>query len=178
MCRDGNPRDGGLQLKYNTILGGQLNNRGGVNNCVNGQDSSDAQIATLDTITQFDDTVGNFDSAEGVFDLGGTDTTSNPTYYASNIESSGTYIGANTITLDAIYDATFQATIDMVTNDLYDLFDSGRGALFFDEAKAPFDGTEQIHAFHRVQIATSTTSLANCTNFVDITQSATFKFNT
>ena len=28
------------QLKYNTILGGQLNNRGGVNNCVNGQDCS------------------------------------------------------------------------------------------------------------------------------------------
>ena len=48
--------------------------------------------------------------------------------------------------------------------------------MLFDEAKAPFDGTEQIHAFHRVQIATSTTSLAGCTNFVDITQSATFKF--
>ena len=56
------------------------------------------------------------------------------------------------------------------------MFDSGRGALFFDSAKAPFDGTEQIHAFHRVQIATSTSSLANCTTFVDITQSATFKF--
>ena len=57
-----------------------------------------------------------------------------------------------------------------------DRFDSGRGALLFDEAKAPFDGTEQIHAFHRVQIATSTTALADCTSFVDITQSATFKF--
>tara|TARA_B100002019_G_C21157147_1_gene541309 strand:- start:44 stop:985 length:942 start_codon:yes stop_codon:yes gene_type:complete len=28
------------QLKYNTILGGQINRRGGVNNCVNGQDCS------------------------------------------------------------------------------------------------------------------------------------------
>ena len=28
------------QLKYNTILGGQINSRGGVNNCVNGQDCS------------------------------------------------------------------------------------------------------------------------------------------
>ena len=56
------------------------------------------------------------------------------------------------------------------------MFDSGRGSLFFDSAKAPFDGTEQLHAFHRVQIATSTTSLANCTSFSDITQSATFKF--
>jgi len=28
------------QLKYNTILGGQLSSRGGVNNCVNGQDCS------------------------------------------------------------------------------------------------------------------------------------------
>ena len=64
--------------------------------------SDDEEIATLDTISQFDDTVGNFDSAEGDFDLGGTDNTSNPTYYAANIESSGVYIGGNTITLDAI----------------------------------------------------------------------------
>ena len=31
------------------------------------------------------------------------------------------YIGNNTLTLDAVYDATFQATIDMIANDLYSL---------------------------------------------------------
>ena len=67
-------------------------------------------------------------------------------------------------------------TITLDAENPYDLFDSGRGALLFDSAKAPFDGTEQLHAFHRVQIATSTTSLAACTTFTDITQSATFKF--
>ena len=67
-------------------------------------------------------------------------------------------------------------SITLDAENPYDLFDSGRGSLFFDSAKAPFDGTEQLHAFHRIQIATSTTSLANCTSFSDITQSATFKF--
>jgi len=143
--------------------------------CVNGQDSSDVQIATLDTITLFDSTVGNFDSAEGVFDLGGTDTTSNPTYYASNIESSGTYIGANTITLDAIYDATFQATIDMVTNDLYDLFDSGRGASSFDDAVGPFDGTAPSKCNAFLQAGSSTSSLGAITTYADISQQATLK---
>ena len=143
--------------------------------CVNGQDSSDVQIATLDTITLFDSTVGNFDSAEGVFDLGGTDTTSNPTYYASNIESSGTYIGANTITLDAIYDATFQATIDMVTNDLYDLFDSGRGASTFDDAVGPFDGTAPSKCNAFLQAGSSTSSLGAITTYADISQQATLK---
>ena len=143
--------------------------------CVNGQDSSDVQIATLDTITLFDSTVGNFDSAEGVFDLGGTDTTSNPTYYASNIESSGTYIGANTITLDAIYDATFQATIDMVTNDLYDLFDSGRGASSFDDAVGPFDGTAPSKCNAFLQAGSSTSSLGAITTYADVSQQATLK---
>ena len=73
-----------------------------------------------------------------------------------------------------IYDGNIEPTITLDAENPYDLFDSGRGALVFDDAGAPFDGTEQIHAFHRVQIATSTTSLAGCTNFVDITQSATF----
>ena len=35
-----NSRNRTQQLKYNTILGGQINNKGGVNNCVNGQDCS------------------------------------------------------------------------------------------------------------------------------------------
>ena len=143
--------------------------------CVNGQDSSDVQIATLDTITLFDSTVGDFDDVEGVFDLGGTDTTSNPTYYASNIESSGTYIGANTITLDAIYDATFQTTIDMVTNDLYDLFDSGRGASSFDDAVGPFDGTAPSKCNAFLQAGSSTSSLGAITTYADVSQQATLK---
>jgi len=144
-------------------------------NCVKGMDSSNIEVATLDTITQFDDTVGNFDSAEGVFDLGGTDTTSNPTYYASNIESSGNYIGSNTITLDAIYDATFQATIDMVTNDLYDLFDSGRDASTFDDAVGPFDGTAPSKCNAFLQAGSSTSSLGAITTYADISQQATLK---
>ena len=137
--------------------------------------SDDEEIATLDTITQFDDTVGNFDSASGDFDLGGTDTTSNPTYYASNIESSGVYIGGNTITLDAIYDATFQTTIDMIANDLYDLFDAGRGASLFDDAAGPFDGSSgtQCNAF--LQAGSSTSSLGAITTYADISQQATIK---
>ena len=143
--------------------------------CVKGMNSDDEEIATLDTITQFDDTVGNFDSASGDFDLGGTDTTSNPTYYASNIESSGVYIGGNTITLDAIYDATFQTTIDMIANDLYDLFDAGRGASLFDDAPGPFDGSSgtQCNAF--LQAGSSTSSLGAITTYADISQQATIK---
>ena len=142
---------------------------------VEGMDSSDVHIATLDTITLFDSTVGNFDSAEGVFDLGGTDTTSNPSNATANIESSGFYIGSNTLSLDAIYDATFQATIDMVSNDLYDLFDSGRGASLFDDAVAPFDGNSgtKVNAF--LQVGASTTSLDDISTFIDISQQSTIK---
>jgi fibronectin type 3 domain-containing protein len=144
-------------------------------NAVEGMDSSDIHIATLDTITLFDSTVGNFDSAEGLFDLGGTDTTSNPTNATANIESSGFYIGSNTFSLDAIYDATFQATIDMVSNDLYDLFDSGRGASLFDDAVAPFDGNSgtKVNAF--LQVGASTTSLDDISTFIDISQQSTIK---
>jgi len=139
-------------------------------------DESGDVILTLDTVTNFDDTSGNFDSPEGDFDLGGTDNTSNPTFFNTNRDAKGFYNFSNSLSLDAIFDGNIEPTITLDAENPYDKFDSGRGALFFDEAKAPFDGTEQIHAFHRVQIATSTTSLANCTNFVDITQSATFKF--
>ena len=144
-------------------------------NCVKGMDSSNVKIATLDTITLFDSTVGNFDSAEGLFDLGGTDTTSNPTYYNKNIESSGNYIGANTITLDATYDATFQTTVDMITNDLYDLFDSGRGASSFDDAVGPFDGTAPSKCNAFLQAGSSTSSLGAITTYADVSQQATLK---
>ena len=139
-------------------------------------DASGDTVLTLDTVTNFDDTVGNFDSPSGDFELGGTDTTSNPNFNNSNRDAKGFYNFTNSLSLAQIYDGNIEPTITLDAENPYDLFDSGRGALFFDSAKAPFDGTEQIHAFHRVQIATSTSSLANCTTFVDITQSATFKF--
>ena len=139
-------------------------------------DDSGDTVLTLDTVTNFDDTVGNFDSPSGDFELGGTDTTSNPTFFNSNRDAKGFYNFTNSLSLSQIYDGNLEPTITLDAENPYDLFDSGRGALVFDSAKAPFDGTEQIHAFHRVQIATSTTSLVDCTSFVDVTQSATFKF--
>mgnify|MGYP003142880105 FL=1 len=139
-------------------------------------DPSGDTILSLDTVTNFDDTVGNFDSVEGDFELGGSDTTSNPNFNNSNRDAKGFYNFSNSLSLTQIFDGNIEPSITLDSENPYDFFDSGRGALLFDEAKAPFDGTEQIHAFHRVQIATSTTSLADCTNFQDVTQSATFKF--
>jgi len=139
-------------------------------------DESGDTVLTLDTVTNFDDTVGNFDSPSGDFELGGTDTTSNPNFNNSNRDAKGFYNFTNSLSLTQIYDGNLEPTITLDAENPYDLFDSGRGALVFDSAKAPFDGTEQIHAFHRVQVATSTSALSDCINFVDITQSATFKF--
>ena len=139
-------------------------------------DPSGDTILSLDTVTNFDDTVGNFDSPSGDFELGGTDTTSNPNFNDSNRDAKGFYNFVNTLSLAQIYDGNIEPTLTLDAENPYDLFDSGKGALLFDEAKAPFDGTEQIHAFHRIQIATSTSSLADCTTFVDVSQSATFKF--
>ena len=143
--------------------------------CVKGTNSDNVQVATLDTITLFDSTVGNFDSAAGDFDLGGTDATSNPTYYQANIESSGLYIGSNTISLDATYDATFQATVSMIANDLYDLFDSGRGASLFDNATGPFDGSSGSQCDAFLQVGASTSSLGAITTYQDISQQSTIK---
>ena len=139
-------------------------------------DASGDVVLTLDTVTNFDDTVGNFDSVQGDFELGGTDTTSNPNFNNSNRDAKGFYNFTNSLSLTQVYDGNIEPTITLDAENPYDLFDSGRGALFFDSAKAPFDGTEQLHAFHRIQIATSLTSLSDCTNFGDISQSATFKF--
>ena len=143
--------------------------------CVKGTNSDNVQVATLDTITLFDSTVGNFDSAAGDFDLGGTDATSNPTYYQANIESSGLYIGSNTISLDATYDATFQATVSMIANDLYDLFDSGRGASLFDNATGPFDGSSGSQCDAFLQVGASTSSLGAISTYQDISQQSTIK---
>ena len=97
-------------------------------------DNQSRLALTLDTITQWDDGVGNIDSADGNVDLGGTDATSNPNYYNGNIKSSGYYIYDNTLSLDQIYDTTFQIDIGMSSEDEYDLFDSGRGASLFESA--------------------------------------------
>ena len=143
--------------------------------CVKGMSSDDTDIATLDTITLFDSTVGNFDSPSGDFDLGGTDATSNPSYYQANIESSGLYIGSNTISLDGVYDATFQSTIDMIGNDLYDLFDSGRGASLFDNAQGPFDGSSGTNCDAFLQVGSSESSLGAISTYQDISQQSTVK---
>ena len=139
-------------------------------------DASGDTVLTLDTVTNFDDTAGNFDSVVGDFELGGTDNTSNPNNFNTNRDAKGFYNFVNTLSLTNIFDGNIEPTITLDAENPYDKFDTGRGSLLFDEAKAPFDGNEQLTAFHRVQIATSTTALSDCTNFVDITQSATFKF--
>ena len=140
------------------------------------EDSSGDTVIALDTITDFDDTVGNFDSPSGNFELGGTDTTSNPTYSTANRDALGYYDFANSISLSAIYDGTVQPTITLDHEDPYDQFDSGRGFAFFDDAHAPFDGTEPSHAFHKVQMAVSNTSLGAATTYQDISSSATHQF--
>ena len=126
-------------------------------------DNQSRLVLILDTITDFEDTVGNFDSPSGNFDLGGTDATSNPNYYTANINSSGYYTFANTLTLDAIYDATFQVELTMESDDPYDLFDSGRGASLFDNAKAPFDGNAPTNNNAIIQIGADDTALSNIT---------------
>ena len=85
-------------------------------------DSQGRKVLVLDTITKFDDTNGNFESPEGNFDLGGTDQTSNPTNFNSNVQSSGFYDFANTLSLDAIYDTNLGAIVGMSAEDEYDLF--------------------------------------------------------
>ena len=140
------------------------------------EDSSGDIVIALDTITNFDDTVGNFDSPTGNFELGGTDTTSNPTYSTANRDNLGYYNFSNSISLSAIFDGTVQPTLTLDNEDPYDQFDSGRGVSFFDDAKAPFDGSEPSHAFHKIQIAVSNTSLGDATTYQDISSSATHKF--
>ena len=139
------------------------------------EDNVGRKVLILDTITQFDSGVGNIESAEGVFDLGGTDSTSNPTNFNSNIQSSGFYTFANTISLDAIYDVNLGVVLGMTSEDEYDLFDSGRGASLFEDAKAPFDGSAEIFAGAEIQVGVDKTSLANITSFQKISQQSTIK---
>jgi hypothetical protein len=139
-------------------------------------DSSGTNSIILDTITNFDDTIGNFDSVQGFFDLGGTDSTSNPNYFNANIDNEGFYTLNQTLSLDAIYDVSFtkNITIDQI-EDPYDLFDDGRGASLFDDAPAPFDGNDPTNATVNLQIATSNTSLNNATEFFNMNTTTTFK---
>ena len=139
------------------------------------EDNAGRKVLILDTITQVDSLVGNVDSAEGFFDLGGTDSTSNPTNFTANVQSSGFYDFANTLTLDAVYDTNLGAVASMSSEDEYDLFDSGRGASLFEDAKAPFDGSPEIQCGAEVQVGFDNTSLANITSFQKIAQQSTIK---
>ena len=133
-----------------------------------GEDSNGTPAVTLDTTTLFDDTPGNFEDPDAngfTFDTGGV---------ANNISSSGNYIFDNSFTLDAVYDATFRAEITMQSDDPYDLFDLGRGASLFDNAKGPFDGTAPTNNSAILQVGSSTTSLGDISTFTSIAQQSTF----
>jgi len=141
-------------------------------------DNAGRYIIMLDTITQVDDLVGNFDSAEGNYDLGGTDSTSNPNYYTANINSSGYYYFNNTLTLDAIYDATFTINLGMTTENEYDLHDSGRNAGatgLHDDANGPYDGSWEVQASSEIQVGASNSSLGAISTYQKIAQQTTLK---
>ena len=138
-------------------------------------DNANRKVLILDTITNFDDGVGNVESAEGLFDLGGTNQSTNPTNFNGNIESSGFYTFANSLSLDDVYDVTLGAKLGMSTEDEYDLFDSGRGATLFEDAKAPFDGSPEVQAGAEIQVGFSSTSLESINNFQKIAQQTTIK---
>jgi hypothetical protein len=63
----------------------------------------------------------------------------------------------------------------MSSEDEYDLFDSGRGATLFEDAKAPFDGSPEIFCGAEVQVGFDDTSLDNITSFQKIAQQSTIK---
>ena len=133
-----------------------------------GADANDNPAVTLDTISLFDSTAGNFDDPDALgyfFDTGGV---------ANNIQSSGNYVFDNTFSLDAIYDATFQVQITMQSDDPYDLFDLGRGATLFDDAKAPFDGTAPSNCTSEIAVGASNTSLGDISSYTTISQQGTF----
>ena len=138
-------------------------------------DNQNRLVLILDTITNFDDGVGNIDSPEGLFDLGGTDSSSNATNFDGNIKSSGFYTFSNTLSLDAIYDVSLGAVIGMTSEDEYDLHDSGRGATLHDSAKGPYDGSPEVQCGAEILVGADNTSLANITTFQKIAQQSTIK---
>tara|TARA_Y100000114_G_C11739378_1_gene318040 strand:- start:717 stop:1514 length:798 start_codon:yes stop_codon:yes gene_type:complete len=138
-------------------------------------DNANRLVLILDTITNFDDGVGNIESAEGVFDLGGTNQSTNPTNFNGNIVAEGFYTFSNTLSFDAIYDVTLGALLGMTSEDEYDLFDSGRGATLFESAKGPFDGSPEVQCGAEIQVGSDNTSLANITSFQKIAQQSTIR---
>ena len=142
---------------------------GTFSNTFRGSDSVGNPAVTLDTITLFDSRSGLFDAADSsgfFFDTGGL---------ASNITGTGNYIFSNSFSLDAIYDSTFQVELTMESDDPYDLFDSGRGASLFDNAKAPFDGNAPTNNNAIIQIGADNTALSNITSFTTV-KGRFFKF--
>ena len=125
-------------------------------------------VITLDTITTFDQGIGNFADVDAnyVFETGGID---------KNIISSGFYDFDSTFTLPFVYDATFKIQLDMVSDDPYDLFDFGRNETLFENAKAPFDGNLPTNAGTNIQIGASETSLGDISTFTSVAQQGTFK---
>ena len=124
---------------------------------------------TLDTTSLFDSATGFFDAKDSTglfFDTGGEN---------DNISSTGEYAFANSFTLDAIYDATFQVRLDMIADDPYDLFDSGRGATLFEDAQAPFDGNAPTNCSAYIYVGASDTSLGAITTYSQVSQQGTFK---
>lgn len=130
--------------------------------------ASGDNVITLDTITTFDEGVGNFAdvNANYVFETGGID---------KNIISSGTYDFYSTFTLPFVFDATFKIQLDMISDDPYDLFDSGRGETLFENAKAPFDGNLPTNAGTNIQIGASETSLDDISTYTGVAQQGTFR---
>ncbi|MAL46989.1 MAG: hypothetical protein CME98_23690 [Hyphomonas sp.] len=63
----------------------------------------------------------------------------------------------------------------MSAEDEYDLFDSGRGATLFEDAKAPFDGSSEIQCGAEIQVGADNTDLANISSFQKIAQQSTIK---
>ena len=141
-------------------------------NTFKGEDNNNNPAVTLDTITLFDARSGNFDDADTsgfLFDTGGL---------ANNITGSGNYVFANSFSLDAIYDATFQVELTMESDDPYDLFDSGRNVGptgLFDNAKSPFDGNAPTNNNAIIQIGADDTALSNISTFSTVAQQGTFK---
>ena len=138
-------------------------------------DNNSRLSLTLDTRNQFDDPPVNFDAPSGDFDLGGTDNTSNPNYFASNVQPSGFYDFDNTLSLDDTYDTTLLTNVGMSVEDEYDKFDDGRGATLFENAKGPFDGSPEVQAGAEVQVGASNTSLGDITSYQKIAQQSTLK---
>jgi hypothetical protein len=63
----------------------------------------------------------------------------------------------------------------MTSEDEYDLFDSGRGATKFENAKGPFDGSPEVQCGAEIQVGFDNTSLSNITSFQKIAQQSTIK---